>query len=148
MSIGVGIPSIAVLPRPLGQPGAGGSLFWGNDNVTGTTSTRYLMPGYEDTIAPLVAGIVQFRVPRAGTLRNLRVRHNGTAGNGNAIVYTIRINNAGTLLLVSMASTAADGSNLANTVVVAGGELIDLEVTKALSVGTSPGRIEAIVELA
>jgi hypothetical protein len=78
----------------------------------------------------------------------LRVRHNGTAGNGNLIVYTIRINNAGTLLLVSLASTSNDGSNLANTVVVAGGELIDLEVTKALSTGTSPERIEAIVELA
>jgi hypothetical protein len=127
---------------------AGAILVWGNNSVSPTTSTRYLTSGYDDVLAPVIAGIVQFRLARAGTIRNLRVRHNVTAGNGNLISYTVRINNVVTLLSVSMASTAADGSDLVNSVVVAAGDLIDIEVTKGLDIVTSPTFIAADLELA
>jgi hypothetical protein len=107
-----------------------------------------LTPGYDDVLAPVVAGIVQFRLPRAGTVRNLRIRHNITAGNGNLIVYTVRINGVATALTVSLASTVSDGSDLVNSVVVASGDLIDIEVTKALDVVVSPTFIAAALELA
>jgi hypothetical protein len=45
-------------------------------------------------------------------------------------------------------STAADGSDLVNTPAVLAGDLIDLEVTKALNTASSPMEIIASVELA
>ncbi len=122
------------------------SLLWGDNSVGSTTTTRYLTPGYDDNLAETIA--TQVRAPRAGTLQNMRVRHNVTNGNGNSIVYTVRVNSVGSALTVSLASTTADGSDLASTVVIAAGDLLDIEVTKAASVGTSPNNIAVTVELA
>lgn len=120
-------------------------LLWGNNGVSSTTTTRYLMPCYEDALA--TTGAIQFRVPYAGTLKNLRVRHNTTAGNGNAIVYTLRVNSVASALTCSVNSTSADGSDVTNSVAVAAGDLLDIAVTKAASVGTSPSDIMASMEL-
>ena len=139
--------------RPLqggGGGGGGGSgggiLSFGNDSVSATITPRYLTPWYSDSLA-LVAP-VQWRLPKAGTLRNLRVRHNIPAGNGQPIVYTVRINGVATLLSVSLASNVADGANLVNSVAVVAGDLIDVEVTKAGDVAASPLGIDAVMELA
>lgn len=118
---------------------------FGNNSVTATTTTRYLVPGYTAGTAPTAP--VQYRLPSAGTVRRLRVRHNTGAGNGLAIVYTVRINGVASAVTVSLASTATDGSDLVNTVAVAAGDLIDIEVTKAASVGTSPAEIMASLEV-
>ncbi len=120
-------------------------LHCGNDTLNSSTTTRYLTPGYSSASAGTTA--IQYRVPFAGTFKNLRVRHNTTAGNGNAIVYTLRVNGVASVLTVSMASTASDGSDLAHTMAVAAGDLIDIVVTKALSVGTSPGLVVASLEV-
>lgn len=120
-------------------------LHWGNNSVSSTTTTRYLQPGFVDGVGPTT--VIQYRVPFAATLKNLRVRHNTTAGNGNAIVYTVRINSVASTLTVSVNSTTADGSDVTHTPTVAAGDLIDIEVTKAASVGTSPGDIMASLEI-
>ena len=122
-----------------------GVLGWGNDNVQTNTTTRYLSPWYSSATAG--TSPIQYRVPVAGTLKNFYVHHNVTAGNGNAIVYTIRINGVASALTVSMASTAADGSDLVHTVAVAQGDLVDVAVTKVASVGTSPSSITASARL-
>jgi hypothetical protein len=140
----IGVTPLSFALYPPAAAGAGAVLSWGNNSVAATTTTRFLSPWYEDALAQTAA--IQWRVPRAGTLRNLRVRHNITAGNGNLIVYTVRVNGVATLLLVSLASTAADGSDLVNAVVVAAGDLVDVVVTKAASVGTSPNDIVADLE--
>lgn len=120
-------------------------LLWGNNSVAATVVTRFLTPGYTSSLAQTTT--IQIRVPRPGTLRNLRVRHNGTAGNGNAIVYTVRVNGVASVITVSLASTATDASDLVNTAAVASGDLLDIQVTKALGVGTSPADIAATLEL-
>jgi hypothetical protein len=84
----------------------------------------------------------------AGTLQNLRIRHNITAGNGNAIVYTVRVNGVAVAITASVPSTTTSGSNTVNTAVVAAGDTVDIEVTKALSIGTSPSDIAVTLELA
>jgi len=119
-------------------------LLWGDNSVGSTTTTRYLTPGYENSLAQTIP--VQIRAARAGTLQKLRVRHNVTAGNGNAIVYRLRVNGVATVLTISLASTATDGSDLVNTVAVAAGDLLDFEVTKAAVVAISPSDIAATVE--
>ena len=120
-------------------------LLWGNNNVAATVTTRFLEPGYESSQAPTL--VVQFRVPFGGVLRNMRVHCRTGAGNGNAIVYTVRVNSIVTTLIVSMASTATDGSNLVNTATVAAGDLVDVQVTKALGIGASPSDIVCSLQL-
>jgi hypothetical protein len=119
-------------------------VLFGADGVGSNTTTRYLWPAYQSSVGP--TAVVQFRIPRAGTLQNMRVRANTTAGNGNNIVYTLRVNSVATALAVTMASTSADGSDTTDTVSVAAGDLIDVEVTKAASVGTSPTGIVCTME--
>lgn len=120
-------------------------LQWGNSSVSGTTTTRYLSPGYGDATAQTTP--IQQVVPTAGTLRNLRVKHNSPAGNGNAIVYTVRINGAATGVTVSLASTGTDGADTVNTAAVVAGDKIDIIVTKAVTVGASPGDVTASLEV-
>lgn len=120
------------------------TLTWGNSGVSSTTTTRYLSPGYGDVLGPTT--VVQFRIPYNGTLNNLRVRHNTTAGNGNAIVYTLRVNGSTSTLTCSVNSTTADGSDVTHSVTVSAGDLVDIEVTKASSIATSPSDIMASME--
>jgi hypothetical protein len=121
-------------------------LSFGSTSVLSTTTTRYLHPNYEASNAP--TSPISFEVPFAGTLRNMYARHNTTAGNGNAIVYTARVNGAATALAVSLASTTTSGNNVADDVVVAAGDHVDVEVTKAASIATSPSDILVTFELA
>lgn len=121
-------------------------LMFGNDSVTATTTTRYLLPGYGESTAR--TGPVQYRVARAGTLKNMRVRQNTGAGNGNNIVYTLRKGGAAQTLTVTIASTANDASDTTHSVTVAANDLLDIEVTKGASVATSPSDIVLTMEFA
>lgn len=122
------------------------SLEFGAGSVSSTTTTRYLWPGFEGGIAQIAP--VQFRLTRAGTLKSLRVHHNSPAGNGNNIVYTVRKNGVATTLTCTLASTAADGSDLVNSVSFAAGDLVDIRITKGASVGAAPNDVTATVEVA
>jgi hypothetical protein len=83
-----------------------------------------------------------------GTIRNMRVRQQSPAGNGNPIVYTLRVNGVASALTVSILSTAQDGSDLVNTVAVVAGDEIELRVTKAAVIAASPQDIVVTMELA
>lgn len=109
---------------------------FGNDEIGASTTTRYLTPGYGDTIARTT--VIGIDIPLAGTLRNFRVRHNITAGNGNNIVYTVMINGVASSIVATVPSTSAQGSDITNTAAVVAGDRIDIRVTKATGVATSP----------
>lgn len=133
-----------------GQPAAvlgpgPADIIFGANGVTATTTTRYLYPGFGDTAAQTT--VVQRRIQRAGALSSLYILHNGPAGNGNDIVYTVRKNGTPTALTVTMASTDSTGEDTSNSVSVAAGDLIDIEVTKAASIVTSPTDIIASMDL-
>jgi hypothetical protein len=130
-----------------GATSAGAPITWGAGDIAKTTTTRYLFPGYDDDLAQ--TDIIQWRVPRNGTVRNLRVRCNAVGAAATNLTYTLRVNGVGTALAVTMAASSADGSNLANSVVVSAGDLVDIEVTKAaVLVGAKPYDIVASVEFA
>jgi len=129
-----------------GSSSASGALLWGNSSVSSTTTTRYLTPGYTDAQAPTSA--IQIRAPRTGTLRRMYVVHNAVGGNGNAIVYTLRVASVASALTVSAAANSTGGSDTTNSVAVTAGDLLDLEVTKASSVGSSPTDITVMLEYA
>jgi len=135
--ITVGVTAINFQLRPLAAAAAVNPvLTWGAGQVGSSTTTRYLYPGYDDALAQ--TAVVQWLVPRPGTLSAFYMRHNIPRGNGTNVVYTVRVNGAPTALSVALASTATDGNDLANLVAVAAGDLVDVEVTKAAVVASSP----------
>jgi hypothetical protein len=125
----------------------GAPLAWGDDNVSATTTTRYLTPGRNKGTATITAGENEWPMPRAGTARNLFVRHNSAVGNGASVVYTLFVNGAATALTVTLASGAVgQASDLANTVAVAQGDRLELVATKAAAIGNGALNVQASVE--
>jgi len=122
------------------------TFIFGNDQVATSTTARFLVPGYSETTAPTVAP--SFRVPTAGTIRNLRVRHNTVGVGAATITYTLRKNGANQTLTCGMAATGSDASDLSNTFTVAAGDLLDLTITKSGTITTSPIDVLATVEFA
>jgi hypothetical protein len=117
---------------------------FGNSGVLNTTATRYLEPYFSDGTAPTTRYVMI--MPRAGTLKNMYVVHSVPAGNGSNIRYRLEKNSTPDALDITIASTAASGSDLVNTVSIAAGDTISLEVTKAVSIGTSPAGITVSME--
>ena len=120
-------------------------LMFGASEVGSSTTVRYLFPSYVDH--PAETSQTNFRVTRAGFLRNLFVVHNIGAGNGNDITYTVRVNDGDTALSVMVSSLVVVGSNLSALIEVVSGDAVDIEITKAADVGSSPGDVVATFEL-
>lgn len=134
-----------IWPPDVPMPPASGAavLLWGNNSIQAGAGIRYMTPGYSgDSGSPTP---IAYRVPRDGVLGSMRVRQNNPNGNGNATNYRVLINGAPSGLIVTMASTDTDGSDLANTAPVSAGDLLVLEADKPLSLGSSPGDITVSV---
>jgi hypothetical protein len=121
------------------------TLLWGNSSLVAALTVRYLTPGYADSVAE--TSPIEFRMPVAGTFRNLRVRQNVVGGGANTLTYTLMVNGAPTALTVTMASTASDGSDLANSVAVAAGDLVAIRVTRSGVIPASPANVVASLEV-
>jgi hypothetical protein len=121
-------------------------LLWGNLNVGTTTTPRFLTPGYDSVAAPTTD--VQFEAPQACTLDRLRLRarSGGTTG-AQDITYTVRINNANTLLAVTMPATSLAAQNLVDSIAVAAGSQVVIRVTKPGGITTSPTDVMASVRM-
>lgn len=130
--------------------GATAILQWGNDSVGNSTASRVLDPGYENRTAPLSAGtaFIELRVPRAGTLRNLYIYHNNPGGTGAVITYTVYVNGVATAISAGLASTAGSAADTTNSVVVAAGDRVRVEVTKVAAAGGGSRRPEVTLEVA
>jgi len=133
-----------VTRRQLTAQGGTPLLLWGNSSVAASTTTRYLTPGYSDNIAQTTE--TRFIVESSGVLKRLAVRHNGTAGNGNPIVYTVLVNGVATAITVSLASTGTSATDLVNTAAVVPDDEISLRATKAATIATSPSNISVTLE--
>ena len=123
---------------------------WGAESLAGTITTRYLQPSYSSDAAPTTAAKVQIKIPAGITSFDavrMTIFHNYPAGNGNDIVYTLRINGTPTALAVTLASTGVSAEATA-TVAISADDLLDIEITKALGVGAGPSGIICLVEAA
>lgn len=127
-------------PTPTPSP-----VIMGAGSVGSSTTPRYLFPSYSEALAQTVA--VPWRVTRAGAIQNLYIEHNDPQGNGGLIVYTVRVNGIVTPISVALASTAPTGMDLTNSILVGAGSQVDIQITKAASVGVSPRDVVATWEL-
>ena len=123
----------------------GSVLFWGAATVATTAVTRFLPPGYIAAVAPTTTVILS--CPRAGVLRNLFVRYRVASVGATPVVYTVLLNGVATALLVSMPAATLSGSDLVNTVTVAQGDTLEIRVTKAAAITTTPTDIIVTAEL-
>ena len=73
------------------------------------------------------------------------IRHNNPQGNGDDIVYTLRINGVDSALTVTLASTGTSASATA-TVLIQAGDRVVIAATKATNINNSPDDITCLLE--
>lgn len=121
-------------------------LVWGVGGLFTTTATRYMAPGFNSDNAD--TEIIEYDLPRAGTLRKMFIRCRTAGGNGNHVVYTVIINGVPTALSVSLASDVTAGSNITTDIDVNEGASIRLRVTKGATIGSSPEDVICAIQYA
>lgn len=144
LAVAVDNTSVKIVANQLHATAGSTELTFGANAISSTTTSRFLFPGYADSLAQTTT--IQYRVTRVGVLKLMRVHQNVPAGNGNAVVYTLRVNGVNSTLTASVNSNASDGSDLTHNVTVAIGDLVDIIVTKAASIGTTPNDIVVTVQ--
>jgi len=131
-----------------GLASSGAHLTWGADSIAAGADTRYLTPGYYASTTGTAA--IGMRV-RAGTIKNLRARHNTGNGNGNSVVYTVVKNGTPTTLTCTLATGVigdASDTNAGHNVTTAAGDLIELTAAKASSIANGSLSITVTAEFA
>jgi hypothetical protein len=137
-------------PGPIGPAGSSAVIGFADNSISAAADTRFIdeWNGGNTAVAPTTE-TTPIVSPRAGTLRNLFVRHAAAAGNGNLVVYTVRINGVDTLLTATLATGAiGQASNLFNIALVAQGDRITLRAVKPLAVGGGSIMVSATMEIA
>lgn len=112
-----------------GAAGIGSVIGFGRETLNADVENS-LNPWYEVDAPGGEGGPVGIPVPRAGTLRNLFVRHN-RVGNAGDIVYAVQVNGVDDpALSVTLAGNAVgQGSDLTGSIVVAQGDVITMTGT-------------------
>lgn len=134
------------------RTGSSAILTWGNKSLKGDDKESiavpldgsdpdpigpcYLVPGFDGLGAP--KDPVAYHVPTKGKLDLLRL-HNRIGGAGaGTLKYTLRVNGVPSALTLTTPAVATDGSDLAHSVSVNAGDLVDLKVDPAGTVSASP----------
>ena len=142
---GGGVAQVSV---PSATPPGNAIMFWGCDDVGAAVAARFIPPGFEVGLAP-TTDRMQIPVPRAGTLKNLFVRHNAAAGNGQPVTYTVFVNGAATAITCNLATGAiGQASDVAHSVVVAAGDRVSIRASKGAVVGSGVVDLDVSLEVA
>ena len=111
-----------------------GILLFGSDNHPQAT-TRYMTGiGYQPAAS---TDETEVQVPvKAGTLKNLALKNNGSGVAGQTWTATVRKNGVDTALVVALSGTDTIGSDTADTVTVADGDLISIKLVSSATTGS------------
>lgn len=85
-------------------------------------------------------------LPFGGRLRNLRIKATAALSLAN-VAFVVRVNGVNTALTATLLAAATTASNLANTVVVAAGDLVSVSDTRSIATGTNGEDIHLSIEL-
>jgi hypothetical protein len=129
------------IPEPSTPPAASGSVLSFGCEQLNIIATQYMRAwNSQSTVQnPPFPGI---KVPRAGTLKRLRVYVGGTPGPLGTWTYTVMLNTVATLLTVAIAPAGTDGF-VSSDVVVAEGDLLQLRVTQVGEGAQAPADVIA-----
>lgn len=116
-----------------------GQFLFGATDIGSDTTEKYLWPGGPMGAAPTVKP--HYRSAYAGTIRRMHVRQNTAAGNGEDIIYTLYVNNNATSMTVTIASDVVDSKRQSPHPTFPENALMEVRVTKALDIATSPTNI-------
>lgn len=122
-------------------------LKFGNNSISATTATRWLLPDNDPTRGTAFTAIVESILDVDTDVYSMTVFQANAAGNGEDVVYTLQKNQVDTALTVTMPSTDNVGSSavLGTPIAFDRGDTYSLKITKALSVGSAPTRVSANV---
>ena len=110
-----------------------GILVWGAANIGPEVGTRVLAPGFDSTkITNISKGIM---IPRNGVLRGFTARHNQINGNGNNVVYAIRLNGVITLMTVTLPAQNPGQVSSPAQLLVNIGDVIECVCSVAVNLG-------------
>jgi len=124
----------------------GDTFFFGNVNVGAAADIRYSSPGRDNAAIAVTSDLMQIPIRKAGTLRQLYVRHNSAGGNGNNVSYVAVVNGVATLITATLASGAVgQASDLVNTVAVAIGDRVSLRIVKEATIASGAVNLEASI---
>ena len=122
-------------------------LMFAASNLGFTTTTRFLFPWFENSMATTAA--IGYRLTRDGTLSSARLKQSG-AGNGNAIIYTVLVTRRGvtmpTAIVVNAVSTSNEAENLTAKAAVMADDVVTIQCTKPAVIGASPSNVTFSLE--
>lgn len=128
--------------------GRGSPWQWGNSGVNSGNNQRFMTPGIDfNDGAGTNEGNLVLPITRDGYFQRMRVRHNDPNGNGNNIVYTLRVNGSNSALSVTLASDSTVSSNNGTRVAVSTGDTVSIGVTKPQGgVNNSPNNVNVQID--
>jgi len=120
----------------LGQRAHPETLHFGVQQISTTTTPRYLSPG-GDSSGVAAAGAIGMHVGRSGYITAIRAKHQ-TAGTGAAtITYTVEVNGVDALA-VAVSNTSTTVAVATGRVYAPKGAYVSVRVDKSASIAASP----------
>jgi len=118
-------------------------IFSGSSDLFSTSTTEYHgLQGPAPTAGNNTSGRNDGLASSAGTIKNLRVRVNtapGLAASGKSWTFTVRLNEADSIVTCTISETATSCSDTTNTVAIAAGDRLDMSVNPAATPTTTDG---------
>lgn len=119
-------------------------LTWGCADATTATGALFLAPGGQG-LAAAVGTPIAVAIPRAGTMRTLKLACAPGTGSGTC-VYTFQRNGVDTSLALTIANVGTAGTGIAATVAYAIADLATIKVTKSGAITTSQKNVQISTE--
>jgi hypothetical protein len=119
-------------------------MFGAVDTDAAVTAARFLAPSAD--LALVGTAEIQIVMPRACTVRNIRLQCTAGVGAGTT-TYTVRRNAASTTLVLTVNHTVTTGVSLTNPQAFAQGDRLSIQVTKSATPGTAQTNVSITLEM-
>lgn len=117
---------------------------FGAQALTTATSSRFIATGF--ALATEIVAEIKVPIPRAGTLRNMRLKCVAGTG-GTTVSYVVRKNGADTTLQCTVNNTASTGTGNAGAPTVVAGDLIGIRIGKSTAPTTPQTNVVVTFEI-
>lgn len=139
--------AVGVSGGTAGWVGVGGmELALGAKSLSTATASRFLAPGGQGLLVETTVAVA-IAMPRAGTLRNARLRCVAGTG-GSTVQFVGQVNGVDNSLGFTVNNTSTTGNNTSNTKTVTPGDLVSFVTRKGSAPTTPQTNVQLTLELA